>query len=206
MNTNDTIKKKYYFITSDVIYEISNRNDFDECCGICPSHNDDGSVKTDTELAAIFPYIKLTYKVNDTGETIEKYLWLQDFIKDGDKYENNKFIAKSHDDNVTTFLDRYINQSKKNAYKDIKNGYLPASLKAKNQKYFGDVPYNDFIDGKNVTVTAVSLTEEQRFFSETKIGELYVETAKNESKNAANRILNRNSQQVDSLTLTVKSL
>ena len=212
---NEEIKKKYYFITDGVIYKISNRNDSDKC-GICIGFNDDGTVKTDQELSVIFPFIKLTYstykidkngkkQIDKTGQ--EKYLWLQDFIYDGDKYNGGKFECTEnlHDDGATTFLQRYINQTKDEIYEEIKNGYVSESLKNMHPKYFSGVPYEDFMC-EDVRVTYVSLSSSEQILSDTNIDELFKKTAEIEAITTANRILKRNSQQVDNLTLTIKSL
>ena len=207
---SEIIKKLYYFVTDKVIYEISSRNDTDGC-GISAGFNADGSIKTNSELAAIFPYIKLTYttykedgSVNKSGQ--EKYLWLQDYIKDGDGYEDGVFKCKKdlHGDDSETFVARYIKKVKNEINEYIKNGYSVQSIRNMFPKYFSGVPYDDFMDEK-VTVTATSLGSNDIILNNTNINKLYEDVAKQEATNSANRILNCNGKKVKNLTLTTEN-
>ena len=203
--TNTKINKLYYFLTSTVIYEIAENNDKDKC-GICPSHDSDGKVKTDSALAAIFPYIKLTYSTTkSTGLT--KYLWLQNYIYDGDVYNENKFICTTglHGDNSTTFKARHIKEYKKGAIELIKGGYNKEQIRQILPGYFNTVPYNDIIDGESVTVTATDIGADNQFLSDVKINDLYKEAAEEQAKLAANNILAINNLQVNTLTITTKA-
>ena len=175
-------------------------------CGICPSHDSDGNVKEDTALAAIFPYIKLTYST-DKATGLSKYLWLQNYIQDGDEYKENKFVCKAglHDDDSTTFKARHVNEYKKGAIELIRGGYNKDQVRAVLPKYFKGVPYDDIIDGEKVRVTATDVGNDNLFLSDAKIDDLYKEAAEKDAKKAANNILAINGKQVNTLTITTKA-
>lgn len=204
--TNTKINKLYYFVSdTTTIYRIADSNDLDKC-GICPSHDSEGNVKEDTALAAIFPYIKLTYST-DKATGLSKYLWLQNYIQDGDEYKENKFVCKAglHDDDSTTFKARHVNEYKKGAIELIRGGYNKDQVRAVLPKYFKGVPYDDIIDGEKVRVTATDVGNDNLFLSDAKIDDLYKEAAEKDAKKAANNILAINGKQVDTLTITTKA-
>ncbi len=218
-STNDKILNKYYFVQDEVIYNISNSQDSDYC-GISPGYDDNG-VKSDDVLKGIFPYIKLTYttfktetdsdgNITRTDETTgnQKYLWLQNFIYEGDKYDGSKFICteKLHKDGCKTFIQRYV-KSLENQIRDrIKAGYTVSSLRNLYPIYLYEKEYETRIDGKYVKVTDVSDFATLSILSDDNIGSLYERLAKEEAEIAANKILNKNNQQVDTLDLTVKPI
>ena len=220
-STNDKILNKYYFVQQDkgVIYNISNSQDSDYC-GISPGYDDKG-IKDDGTLKEIFPYIELTYSTfktvtdSDGNTTLEvdttgnkKYLWLQNFIYEGDSYDGSKFSCTNnlHKDGCSTFIQRYV-KSLENQIRDrIKAGYTASSLRNLYPNYLYEEEYETRIDGKRVKVTAVSDFDTLNILSDDEIGDLYKRLAKEEAEIAANNILNKNNQQVDTLNLTVKPI
>lgn len=218
-STNDKILNKYYFVQDEVIYNISNLQDSDYC-GISPGYVDN-KVKDDDVLKDIFPYIKLTYTTFKTeidsdgkikreveSEGNPKYLWLQSFIYEGDKYYGNKFICteKLHKDGCDTFIQRYVKNLENEIRDRIKAGYTVSSLRNLYPNYLYKIPYETRIDGKYVEVTGVTDFDTLNILSDDKIDGLYQRLAKEEAEIAANKILNKNNQQVDTLTLTVKPI
>lgn len=218
-STNDKILNKYYFVQDKVIYDISNSQDSDYC-GISPGY-DNKEVKGDDVLKNIFPYIKLTYStfktVTDSKGNItlevdtagnEKYLWLQNFIYEGDSYDGSKFSCTNnlHKDGCSTFIQRYVKNLENEIRDRLKRGYTVSSLRNSYPNYLYEKQYETRIDGKYVKVTDVSDFITLNILSDGKINDLYKRLAEEEAEIAANKILNKNNQQVGNLTLTVKSI
>ena len=215
-STNDKILNKYYFVQDEVIYDISNSQDSDYC-GISPCY--DNKEKGDDFFKDIFPYIKLTYstfktitdsdgkitRVVDT-EGNEKYLWLQNFIYEGDSYDGSKFSCTNnlHKDGCSTFIQRYVKKLENEIRDRIKGGYTVSNLRNLYPNYLYEKEYETRIDGKCTKVTDVSDFDTLNILSDGKINDLYKRLAEEEAEIAANKILNKNNQQVDNLTLTVK--
>lgn len=218
-STNDKILNKYYFVQGEVIYNISNSQDSDYC-GISPGYDDKG-VKSDDALKEIFPYIELTYttytteidsngNINRKEEKTDnkKYLWLQNFIYEGDSYVGNKFSCTNnlHKDGCSTFIQRYVKSLENEIRVRIKSGNTASSLRNLYPNYLYEKEYETRIDGKYVKVTDVSDFDTLSILSDDNIGSLYKRLAEEEAEIAANKILNKNNQQVDTLDLTVKPI
>lgn len=75
----------YYYIKDKVVYKISLYNDGDSCAryGV--------SSVTDANKECLIPFIK----VRKNGDTEDKTYYLDCYIEDGDKYDNNKFTKHS---------------------------------------------------------------------------------------------------------------
>lgn len=191
----DSISRNYYFTSSDVIYEISQNQDADEC-GKLPGFDSSGNILSEDELATIFPYLKLNYTVEGTTLTGVKYLWLQNFIVDGDKFNGSKFTAVKHpndSDGATTFVDRFIKQAKTEIDTKLRNGASITWLKNVYPPYLvSDKDFYMTINGKNCLVTSVSRsdgTENLVVLSDTHIKEVLEETAKEKALVAANNVV-----------------
>lgn len=219
-STIDKILDKYYFVQDKVIYHISSSQDSDSC-GVSPGYDSDGNVKDDSTLKDIFPYIELTYttyktiidsdgNVTQTEDTTgnKKYLWLQNFIYNGDTYSESKFSCTNnlHKDGCSTFIQRYVKALKNEIGEKLKSGYTVANLRKSYPNYLYESTYETRIDGKYVRVTAVSDSSTLQILADSKINDLYKDYAIEQAKIAANKVLSKNNQQVNTLTLTVKSL
>lgn len=205
---NDRINRKYYFTTGSTIIEISKYQDADGC-GKAAGFKEDGTIKEDSELATIFPYIKLTYTDG------EKYLWLQDFIQDGDTYNDTTFGCTKglHGDDSETFVERYISRIKKEVSIKIKQGYSPEQLVKMYPQFLSKLPYEDYIDGKPINVTATTLSAAQMILSDDNIGKIYEDVAKEQATEAADRILKiigkkvkMNDDKTTTLTFTIEDI
>lgn len=153
-----TLKDLYYFVNDSVVYDIKQTNDDDNCGiyvveykteekevkkgDIYLDHNhnkvtaeEDATVQAGTnELNdvldyTIFPSFFVTYTEKTEGaEPKTKYYWLQDMIKDGDKYSGGKFTIntahgesymKVFEDSIKADIDRYV--EKGYTYETIKS-------------------------------------------------------------------------------------
>ena len=227
---SENIKRLFYFVESQTIYEISKHKDADNC-GLCMGYTktEDGDyvIKEHSELATIFPYFTITYLtyklvedkdeegnkvikkvIDDTIPPVTKYFWLQDLIHDGDKIANNKFVCTVglHGDTSATFLDRYIKKVTEDAVAKIKNNYLPDELRRQYPGYLIGTPYDSFVDGKDVKVTATSLTAAQQILSDANIETLYNNAAKEKATASANTVLRNINNQVDTLEITTEPI
>lgn len=213
-NYNKDFYKWYYFVENNIIYDISSVQDKDEC-GLAPwsDGTKEQKLKPEGQLAAIFPNIKIEYKEYD-GQTLltevkTKYLWLQNYIDDGDKYNGSKFepTVGLHGDESETFVDRYINELKNATKTLIRNGYSVNDIRKSNPKFVIETEYDDdTLIGKKIRVVSTSLTPAQRFLSDEEISEIFIETAKEEATKTANAILKQCKYKVDTLDLTASPI
>jgi len=213
-NYNKDFYKWYYFVQNSIIYAISSIQDKDEC-GLAPwsDGTKEEKLKPEEQLATIFPHIKIEYKEYD-GQTLltevkTKYLWLQNYIDDGDKYDGSEFnpTVGLHGDESATFVDRYINELKNATKTLIRNGYSVNDIRKSNPKFVTESEYDDdTLIGKKIRVVSVSLNGTQQFLTDEQISEIFKETAKEEATKTANAILKQCKYKVDTLDLTASPI
>ena len=191
----EKLKKMYYFINDNVIYNISSYQDADDTGVDCIKYNDDGTIN-EAECENIFPNIKVVYRKND-GTDVTKYYWLQNMIKDGDtKTEDGPFIINNlldQDDNGKPdeeYLDVYLNWVKEEILKRINNGQTAAYIKKALPYYITAVAGDKVrIDGETVTIIEIVNNDMSDVFSEEGILELIYEAINAKTINYANKLL-----------------
>lgn len=137
---------KYYLLSNEVIFNISNRQEADNCgVQVVDVTKSDNELGADASTKA--PTIVIKFSDMDP-----MYFPLQYLIADGDKVSNNKFVSAHPSD--TTYFQKFCNPIlneissyiKANKTYDALFNLLPAWLTTPNNT--DNISVNDFIKGK----------------------------------------------------------
>lgn len=164
-NTTTTLKNPYYFIEKDgtCLYKISNTQDEDNCGVQMVVKNSDGTINNEA-CAAIFPYIKITYKENTEAEDKSKYLWLSEFIAVGDNFIDGKFVINEahRPEDGGSYVSVFKQQIGQHIAELIANGYTIDRIKKVMSDYLFVQPGETmYINGKEATLVCVTTSENE---------------------------------------------